>query len=77
MTVGEGGVGDRAPIVPAPEPPQWSSLAQRGFDNGQNISMQSQPLNPLPVPQPRAGGRGLLATPGEAGGGAGLRLNWS
>lgn len=30
--------------------------------------MQSQPLSPLPAPQPRAGGRGLLATPGEAGG---------
>lgn len=48
-------LGDRAPIVPAPEPPQWSSLAQRGFDNGQVISMQSQPLSPLPVPQPRGG----------------------
>jgi hypothetical protein len=34
---------DRAPIVPAPGPPQWSSLAQRGFDNGQDIGMQSQP----------------------------------
>lgn len=49
---------DRAPIVPAPEPPQWSSLAQRGFDNGQPISMQSQPLSPLPVPQPRGGSWG-------------------
>lgn len=29
-----GELGDRAPIVPAPEPPQWSSLAQKGFDNG-------------------------------------------
>lgn len=53
-----GELGDRAPIVPAPEPPQWSSLAQRGFDNGQDISMQSQPLSPLPVPQPRGGSWG-------------------
>lgn len=52
---------DRAPIVPAPEPPQWSSAAQRGFDNGQPISMQSLPLSPLPVPQPRGGSWGLLA----------------
>lgn len=51
-----GELGDRAPIVPAPEPPQWSSRAQRGFDNGQDISMQGQPLGPLPVPQPRGGG---------------------
>ena len=67
---------DRAPIVPAPEPPQWSSRAQRGFDNGQDISMQGQPLGPLPVPQPRGGGGGALlpASWVEAGDGAGLRL---
>lgn len=70
---------DRAPIVPAPEPPQWSSRAQRGFDNGQDISMQSQPLGPLPVLQPRGGGWGDagLARRVEVGGGAGLRLKRS
>lgn len=69
-----GELGDRAPIVPAPEPPQWSSRAQRGFDNGQDISMQGQPLGPLPVPQPRGGGALLPASWVEAGDGAGLRL---
>lgn len=62
---------DRAPIVPAPEPPQWSSRAQRGFDNGQDISMQGQPLGLLPVPQPR-GGRGRRgAAASLVGGGRG------
>lgn len=42
--------------------------AQRGFDNGQDISIQSQPLGPLPVPQPRGGGWGDA---GLAGGGRG------
>lgn len=66
-----GELGDRAPIVPAPEPPQWSSRAQRGFDNGQDISMQGQPLGPLPVPQPR-GGRGRRgAAASLVGGGRG------
>ena len=41
--------------MPAPEPLQWSSRAQKGFDNGQGISMQGQPLGPLPVPQPGEG----------------------
>lgn len=50
-----GELGDRAPIVPAPEPPQWSSRAQKGFDNGPGISMQGQPLGPLPVPEPGEG----------------------
>lgn len=63
-----GELGDRAPIVPYPEAPQWSSGAQRGFDNGQDISIQSQPLGPLPVPQPRGGGWGDA---GLAGGGRG------
>lgn len=62
-----GELGDRAPIVPAPEPPQWSSLAQRGFDNGQDISMQSQPLIPLPVPQPRGGGWGAAGSEKDRG----------
>lgn len=63
---------DRAPIVPAPEPPQWSSAAQRGFDNGQAISMHSQPLGPLPVPQPRGESWGAA---GPACGGRG-RQGW-
>lgn len=67
-----GELGDRAPIVPAQEPPQWSSLTQRGFDNGQNISMQSQPLGPLTVPQPRGGSWGAAGSGRQ--GGARLRL---
>lgn len=67
-----GELGDRAPIVPAPEPPQWSSLTQRGFDNGPDISMQNQPLSPLTVPQPRGGSWGAAGSGRQ--GGAQLRL---
>lgn len=54
--------------------------AQRGFDNGQDISMQGQPLGPpCPTAQGRQGEGGALlpASWVEAGDGAGLRLGRS